>query len=190
MAVPRLLEKYRAEVIPKLKEKFGIENLLALPRLEKIVVNMGVGKALENKNRIDHAVRDLATITGKKPVVAKARRSVSGFRLRQGNPIGVFVTLRKDRMYEFLDRLISIAIPRIRDFRGLDPKGFDGHGNYNMGLSEQIVFPEINLDKLEFVQGMNVTIVTTAKNDEQGYELLLGLGMPFKRPAEAKTGEN
>ncbi len=181
MVVPRLLKKYKEEVAPMLMEKFGIKNPLATPRIEKIVVNMGVGKAVENKNRIEHAARDLATITGQKPVVAKARKSVSGFRLRQGNPIGVYVTLRRERMYEFLDRLISIAIPRIRDFRGLSTKAFDGKGNFNMGLSEQVVFPEINLDKMEFVQGMNISIVTTAKNDEQGLELLRALGMPFRK---------
>ena len=181
MVAPRLFEKYRQEVAPALRERFHVGNDMAVPRLTKIVVNMGVGKALENKNRIDHAVRDLSTITGQKPVVTKARRSISAFRLREGNAIGVRVTLRRERMFEFLDRLIAIAIPRIRDFRGLNPKGFDGRGNFSLGLGEQIVFPEINIDKVEFIQGMNVTVVTTAKTDEQARALLEGLGMPFRR---------
>lgn len=181
MVVPRLLSKYRDQVAPSLRERFGIGNALATPRLSKIVVNMGIGKALENKNRIEHAVKDLGLITGQKPVVTKARRSISAFRLRQGNPVGASVTLRGEKMFEFLDRLISIAIPRIRDFRGMNPKAFDGRGNYSMGLAEQIVFPEINIDKVEFVQGMNVTIVTTAKNDDRALALLEGLGFPFRK---------
>ncbi len=180
-APPRLKERYLTEVLPKLKERFGIRNNLAVPRLDRIVVSMGLGKAIENRARIDAAVKDLATITGQRPVVTLARKSVAGFKVRKGMPVGCMVTLRRERMYEFLDRLISIAIPRIRDFRGLNPKSFDGHGNYNMGLSDQTVFPEIDAGQVEFYQGMNVTILTTARTDEQGYELLRLLGMPFRR---------
>jgi large subunit ribosomal protein L5 len=176
----RLKDKYSDEVIPALKERFGIENRMALPRLEKITVNMGVGKATENRKFLEDASRDLGIITGQKPKINAARRSVSGFRLREGNAIGCMVTLRGRRMYEFLDRLISIVIPRIRDFRGLSPRSFDGRGNYSMGLSEQIVFPEIDLDSVEHTQGMNVTITIKNGTDEMSFELLKGLGMPFR----------
>jgi large subunit ribosomal protein L5 len=176
----RLLERYKNEVAPGLKTEFGYSNRLQIPRLEKIVVNMGIGRAVENKNRIEHAVRDLGTVTGQKPVVTKAKAAISSFRLRQGVPIGAMVTLRKKKMYEFLDRLIAVVMPRIRDFRGLNRK-FDGRGNYSMGLSEQVVFPEINLDKMEFVQGMNITFVTTAKTDAEGLALLTRLGLPFQK---------
>lgn len=177
---PRLLLKYKNEVHLQLKERFRIGNPFAVPRVAKIVVNMGLGKSIENKNRMEHAVRDLAAIAGQKPVVTKARKSIAGFKLRKGMPIGAMVTLRRERMYEFLDRLISIVIPRIRDFRGL-PRKFDGHGNYSMGLSEQAVFPEVSLDTLEFVQGMQITICTTARNDEQAFELLDRMGLPFRK---------
>lgn len=180
MAMTRLLEKYRADVVPHLMERFGIVNRNAVPKIEKVVLNMGVGQATENKKFLHDAVRDLSVIAGQKPKINAARRSVSGFRLREGNPIGCMVTLRGQRMYEFLDRLISIVIPRIRDFRGLSPRSFDGRGNYNMGLTEQIVFPEIDLDSVEHTQGLNVTITVKNGTDETSFELLKGLGMPFR----------
>ena len=170
----RLKEKYKEEVVPALMERFSLENRMAVPRLEKITVNMGVGQATENKKFLEDATRDLSVITGQKPKINAARRSVSGFRLREGNPIGCMVTLRGKRMFEFLDRLISIVIPRIRDFRGLSPRSFDGRGNYSMGLSEQIVFPEIDLDSVERTQGMNVTI--TIKNGTDDYRLRQAAG--------------
>ncbi|MEN8148263.1 MAG: 50S ribosomal protein L5 [Planctomycetota bacterium] len=176
----RLKSKYADEVVPALMERFSIENRMAVPRLDKITVNMGVGKATENKKFLEDASRDLGIITGQKPKINAARRSVSGFRLREGNAIGCMVTLRGRRMYEFLDRLISIVIPRIRDFRGLSPRSFDGRGNYSMGLSEQIVFPEIDLDSVEHTQGMNVTITIKNGTDEMSFELLKSLGMPFR----------
>jgi large subunit ribosomal protein L5 len=178
----RLLEKYRNEVVPALKKELRRDNALALPKLDKIVVSMGVGKALENKNALEAASKDLATITGQKPMVTRARKSVAGFKLRKGQDIGLKVTLRGKRMYEFLDRLVSIVIPRIRDFRGLSPRAFDQAGNYNLGISEQVVFPEINIDKLEFVQGMNITIGVRARKPEESLELLKRLGMPFRQP--------
>ncbi len=177
----RLLEKYRKELVPALKERLGYGNALAVPRLEKIVVSMGVGKAIENKNRLDAAAKDLASITGQKATMCKARKSVSNFKLRKGQPIGVKVTLRGARMYEFLDRLVAVVIPRIRDFRGLSPKAFDQAGNYNLGISEQVVFPEINLDKMEFVQGMNITIGVKARKKEDSFELLKSFGVPFRQ---------
>jgi large subunit ribosomal protein L5 len=177
----RLLEKYRSDIVPQLKKALATENVHALPRLEKIVVSMGVGEALENKNRLDAAAKDLATITGQKPLVCRARKSVAGFKLRKGQEIGLKVTLRGARMYEFLDRLITIVIPRIRDFRGLNPRSFDQAGNYNLGISEQVVFPEINIDKLEFVQGMNITIGVKARRKEHSFELLRQLGVPFRQ---------
>jgi large subunit ribosomal protein L5 len=177
---PRLFEKYRGQVAPRLAQDFKIENPNAVPRVTKVVVSMGVGKTIENRARIDQAARDLASISGQKPVVTKAKSSISSFRLRQGMPIGLKVTLRRERMYEFLDRIVSIVIPRIRDFRGL-PKKFDGRGNYSFGLSEQSVFPEIPIDKVEFVQGMNITICTTAKHDKHAEALLEQLGLPFRR---------
>jgi large subunit ribosomal protein L5 len=177
----RLLEKYRKEIVPDLKRALETENVHALPSLEKIVVSMGVGQALENRNVLDSASKDLAAITGQKPMLCRARKSVAGFKLRKGVPIGLKVTLRGRRMYEFLDRLISVVIPRIRDFRGLSPRAFDQAGNYNMGISEQNVFPEINLDRLEFVQGMNITIGVKARKSEHSAELLRRLGMPFRQ---------
>ena len=175
----RLEERYLKEVRPKLKERFGIANDLAVPRLVKIVVNMGVKGAVENKARIDTAAREMAMITGQQPTVRRAKTSISSFKLREGMPIGCAVTLRGKRMWEFADRLISVVLPRIRDFRGVKDK-LDGRGNYSLGLSEQTVFPEIELDKIEFTQGMDITFVTTAKNDEQGQFLLKELGMPFQ----------
>src|SRR5271163_3329243 len=176
----RLQERYQKEILPELKKKFGRDNVMSLPKLQKIVVNMGVGTALQDKNRMEQAAEQLTMITGQKSQVTKARLAVSGFRLREGNEIGCRVTLRGRRMYEFLDRLISIAMPRIRDFRGINPKSFDGHGNYSLGLTEQQVFPEIDPDKLTFVQGMDITFVTSTKSDDESRELLRGFGMPFR----------
>lgn len=176
---PRLQEKYNAEVVTALKDKFGIDNPMAIPRLEKVVINMGCKGAVENKNRVDAAAKDLAAITGQKPTVRKARKSISGFKLREGMPIGVAVTLRRENMWSFVDRLISVVLPRIRDFGGVKTK-LDGRGNYSLGLSDQLVFPEIEFDRVEFTQGMDITFVTSADDDEQGYALLKGLGMPFK----------
>jgi len=176
----RLQDKYTREITKQLAEKLGRTNVHSLPKLQKIVVNMGVGKALQDKNRMDQAADQLAQITGQKPLVTKAKMAVSGFRLREGNAIGCCVTLRGRRMYEFLDRLISIALPRIRDFRGVNPKSFDGHGNYSMGLAEQSVFPEIDPDKVTFVQGMDVTFVTSTNSDDEARELLRAFGMPFR----------
>jgi large subunit ribosomal protein L5 len=176
----RLQERYQKEIVGRLSERLGRTNKLSLPRLAKIVVNMGVGKALQDKNRLKEASEQLAQITGQKAQITKAKVAVSGFRLRQGNEIGCRVTLRGQRMYEFLDRLISIALPRIRDFRGVNPKSFDGNGNYSLGLSEQMVFPEIDPDKVTFTQGMDVTFVTTTRNDDEARELLRAFGMPFR----------
>lgn len=176
----RLQERYKKEIVPHLKKKLGRENELSLPRLTKIVVNMGVGKALQDKNRLEQSAEQLAQITGQKAQIRKATRAVSGFRLREGNPIGCRVTLRGRRMYEFLDRMISIALPRIRDFRGVNPKSFDGNGNYSLGLTEQQVFPEIDPDKLNFTQGMDVTFVTSTRSDDEARELLRSFGMPFR----------
>src|SRR5437588_733739 len=176
----RLFERYQKEIAPRLAEKFGRKNVLSLPRLKKIVVNMGVGKALQDKNRLEQSAEQLAQITGQRPQITRAKQAISSFRLREGNEIGCRVTLRGQRMYEFLDRLISIALPRIRDFRGVNPKSFDGHGNYSMGLSEQMVFPEIDPDKVTFTQGMDVTFVTSTNNDEESRELLRLFGMPFR----------
>ncbi len=176
----RLLDRYKKEIVPKLAEKFGRKNALSLPRLQKIVVNMGVGKALQDKNRMEQAAEQLTQITGQRAQVTKAKVAISGFRLREGNEIGCRVTLRGRRMYEFLDRLISIALPRIRDFRGVNPKSFDGNGNYSLGLAEQVVFPEIDADKVTFTQGMDVTFVTTTRNDDEARELLRLFGMPFR----------
>jgi large subunit ribosomal protein L5 len=183
----RLLEKYRQEVIPALRAALGRANILSLPKLTKVVVSMGLGKAVqesaskagENK-RFTEAVEHVTTVTGQKPLIAKARKSVSQFKVRAGWDVGLKVTLRGQRMYEFLDRLISLAIPRVRDFRGLDPSSFDGHGNYNLGLTECGVFPEINPDRVNFQQGMNITICTTARNDAEARQLLTLLGMPFR----------
>jgi large subunit ribosomal protein L5 len=176
----RLLDRYQKEIVPSLSKKLGRTNVLSLPRLQKIVVNMGVGKALQDKNRMEQAAEQLSQITGQKAQVTKAKVAVSGFRLREGNEIGCRVTLRGRRMFEFLDRLISVALPRIRDFRGINPKSFDGHGNFSLGLTEQQVFPEIDPDKVTFVQGMDVTFVTSTSSDDEARELLRELGMPFR----------
>jgi large subunit ribosomal protein L5 len=185
--IPRLQEKYENEILPALKEKLGRDNRLSLPRLERIVVNMGVGSAIQDKKRLESAVEALTLITGQKPIITKARKSVASFRLREGMAIGCKVTLRRQRMYEFLDRLIAIALPRVRDFRGLSPRALDGHGNYSLGLTEQLVFPELNPDKYPHVQGMNITLVTTTDDDDEARELLRGFGMPL-RSSEATTG--
>ena len=175
-----LLDRYQKEIVLQLKNKLGRDNLLSLPRLQKIVVNMGVGKALQDKNRMEQAAEQLSFITGQKAQIRKAKKAVSGFRLREGNEIGCRVTLRGRRMYEFLDRLISIALPRIRDFRGVNPRSFDGHGNYSLGLTEQQVFPEIDPDKVTFVQGMDITFVTSTHSDDEARDLLRAFGMPFR----------
>jgi large subunit ribosomal protein L5 len=180
VAIPRLKARYREEIAPALKEQFSFENPMQIPGLVKIVVNMGVGAAARDAKLIDGAVRDLTLITGQKPLVQKARVSIAQFKLREGMPIGAKVTLRGDRMWEFLDRLLSIALPRIRDFRGLSPKQFDGHGNYTFGLNEQSMFHEIDPDSIDRPRGMDITLVTTASSDEEGRALLTALGFPFK----------
>jgi large subunit ribosomal protein L5 len=177
---PRLQERYHDEILPALAQRLGRTNRLSLPRLEKIVVNMGVGKAVGEKKHLEEAVDALRLITGQKPIVTRARKSVAGFRLREGMAIGCKVTLRGARMYEFLDRLIALALPRVRDFRGLAPNAFDGHGNYTLGLSEQLVFPELNPDKYSQPQGMNITLVTSTDSDDEARELLRGFGMPLR----------
>ena len=185
--LPRLKQRYREEIAGRLREQFGYGNPMQVPGLVKIVVNMGVGDALKDGRMLDAAVEDLTTITGQKPVITRARKSIAGFKLREGNAIGVKVTLRGDRMWEFFDRLVSIAIPRIRDFRGLDPRSFDGRGNYTFGLTEQLIFPEIDYDKVLKVRGMDITIVTTAQSDDDGRALLLALGFPLVRNEAAAS---
>jgi len=179
----RLKERYQKEVAPAIAKEFGIKNPMAIPRVQKVVLNMGMGEAIANAKILDTAVDELRLITGQKPVVTKAKKSIASFKLRQGMPIGVMVTLRGDRMYEFLDRLVSIALPRVRDFRGVSPKAFDGRGNYSLGLREQIIFPEVDYDRVDRIRGMQVSIVTTAKTDEEGKKLLELLGMPFAKAA-------
>ena len=176
----RLKARYRSEIAPALNKQFGYKNVMQIPTLTKIVVNMGVGEAARDSKLIEGAIRDLTTITGQKPQVTRSRKSIAQFKLREGQPIGAHVTLRGDRMWEFADRLFAIALPRIRDFRGLSPKQFDGKGNYTFGLTEQVVFPEIEQDKLDRPRGMDITIVTTATNDDEGRALLKALGFPFK----------
>jgi large subunit ribosomal protein L5 len=176
----RLFDRYQKEILPGLAKKLNRKNVHSLPRLQKVVVNMGVGEGVADKNRVEQAAEQLTQITGQKAQVRLAKAAISAFRLREGNPVGCRVTLRGKRMYEFLDRLISIALPRIRDFRGVNPKSFDGQGNYSLGLTEQQVFPEIDPDKVTFVQGMDVTFVTSTKNDDEARELLRGFGMPFR----------
>jgi large subunit ribosomal protein L5 len=183
-AVPRLKVRYNDTLRSQLRESLGLANVMQVPRLEKIVVNMGVGAAVGQASLLEGAVKDLTVITGQKPLVTRARKSIANFKLREGNAIGVKVTLRGDRMWEFLDRLISIAIPRIRDFRGLNPRSFDGHGNYTFGLTEQLVFPEIDYDSIDQPRGMDITIVTTANTDAEGRALLLSMGFPFKREGQ------
>ncbi len=177
----RLADKYRDEVAPKLKEQFGFKSIMRAPRLEKIVVNQGLGEAIANPKIIETAMAELGQIVGQRPTVRRAHKSISNFKLREGVPIGCAVTLRGARMYEFLDRLISVALPRVRDFRGVPTKSFDGRGNYTLGVKEQIIFPEIDYDKIDKIRGMNITICTTARTDEEGLELLRLLGMPFRR---------
>jgi large subunit ribosomal protein L5 len=177
---PRLKDRFRDDALPRLQSELGLANPMQVPRLEKVVLNMGVGDALKDGRMLEAAVEDLTIITGQKPVITKARKSIAGFKLREGMAIGAKVTLRGDRMWEFIDRLVSIAIPRIRDFRGLNPGSFDGRGNFTLGLTEQLIFPEIDYDKVAKVRGMDITIATTAKNDEQGRALLVALGFPFE----------
>lgn len=181
MAVPRLLERYRTDVVPAMMKEFNYDNVMRVPRVEKIVLNIGMGEALQNAKSLDAAAADLQIIAGQKPVFTKAKRSIAAFKLREGNTIGVTVTLRQERMWSFLDRLISVALPRLRDFRGISPDSFDGHGNYSLGLREQLIWPEIQYDKIDKVRGMAVTVVTTAQTDEEGRRLLALLGMPFRK---------
>jgi len=178
--VPRLLERYRKEIVPAMREMFGYKNVMQVPRVEKVVLNIGLGEALQNAKALDAAADDLATISGQRPIITRARKSIATFKLRQGNPIGVKVTLRGRRMYDFLDRLVHVALPRVRDFRGVSPDSFDGRGNYTLGIQEQLIFPEIDYDKIDRVRGLEVTIVTTAQTDEEGRELLRLMGMPFR----------
>ena len=178
--MPRLKQRYREEIIPALNSEIGFDNIMQGPGVTKVVVNMGVGDAARDSKLIEGAIKDLSAITGQRPAVTKARKSIAQFKLREGQPIGAHVTLRGDRMWEFLDRLLSVALPRIRDFRGLSPKQFDGNGNYTFGLNEQSMFHEIDQDKIDRVRGMDITVVTTAKNDEEGRALLKQLGFPFK----------
>jgi large subunit ribosomal protein L5 len=182
--VPRLKEKYRDEVVPALEKQFGYDNLMEVPRLKKLCINRGVGEATENPNVIDQAVDELRQITGQQPSISRAKKSISTFNLRQGMPIGAHVTLRDARMYEFLDRLITLALPGVRDFQGVPDKSFDGHGNYTLGIKEQIIFPEINVDRVDTIRGMDITFVTSANTDEESYALLKALGMPFVRREE------
>jgi large subunit ribosomal protein L5 len=180
----RLREMYKTEAVPALMKHFGYKNIMAVPKLVKINVNMGLGEAISNAKILDVAAEELATITGQHPVVTKAKKSIAAFKLRQGMPIGVTVTLRGDHMFEFMDRLVSIALPRVRDFRGVSPRAFDGRGNYTLGLRDQLIFPEIDYGKVDKARGMNITIVTTAKTDDEAYELLRVLGMPFAKKGQ------
>ena len=187
---PRLRDRYQSEVLPALIEKFGYSTPMSAPRLVKVTVNMGIGEASRSSNVIDDAIGELATITGQRPNLRRARKSIAAFKLREGMPVGVAVTLRKARMWEFTDRLVSIAIPRIRDFRGLNPRSFDGRGNYSLGVREQLIFPEIDYDSIDQVRGLDVTVTTSAPTDEEAFELLLGLGFPFAeegRPGQAES---
>ena len=178
---PRMLERYRQDVMPKLSSEFGFENVHQVPRLEKIVVNMGIGEAAANPKLLEKAAEELSVITGQKPVIRKAKKSIANFKLRQGQPIGCTVTLRGARMWEFFDRLVNVSLPRVRDFKGVSPKAFDGRGNYSLGIREQIIFPEVDYDKVERITGLNVTVCTTASNDAEGKALLAHLGMPFRQ---------
>ena len=181
---PRLKERYRKEIVPALMKEFGYSNVMQAPVVHKIVINIGMGEAIQNQKAMENAVRDLSDITGQRPVVTKAKRSVASFKLREGMPIGCTVTLRGNHMYDFLDKLVSVALPRLRDFQGVSRDSFDGRGNYTLGIREQLVFPEINYDKIDKVRGMEITIVTTARTDEEGRRLLQLMGMPFKRQAQ------
>jgi large subunit ribosomal protein L5 len=182
--IPRLKEKYTNEIMGELKTKFAFKSVMQVPRLTKIVVNKGIGAAVSDKKQVDIGVEELTTITGQKAVPTKAKKSVANFKLREGMPIGAKVTLRGDRMYEFLDRLVTVALPRVRDFKGINDKGFDGRGNYTLGVKEQIIFPEISIEKVARITGMDITFVTNAPNDEQALELLKALGMPFTKPEQ------
>jgi large subunit ribosomal protein L5 len=184
---PRLKQRYESDVRPQLQRELGLRNVMEVPRLEKIVLNCGVGLATEQKSLLDGAVTDLTVIAGQKPLVTRAKKSIAGFKLRAGNPIGAKVTLRGARMWEFYDRLVSLAIPRIRDFRGMEPKSFDGRGNYTFGVTEQLIFPEIDYDSIDTVRGMDITIVTTANSDDEGRALLTALGFPFRRESERQS---
>jgi large subunit ribosomal protein L5 len=179
--MPRLKDLYKSEIVPAMMQEFGYDNVMEVPRLDKIVINVGLGEALQNVKALDAAARDISTITGQKPIITRAKKSIANFRLREGNPIGVKVTLRGNRMYDFLDRLCNIALPRQRDFRGISPDAFDGRGNYTLGLREQLVWPEIHYDSIDKVRGMEMTMVTTAQTDEEGRRLLQLFGMPFGR---------
>jgi large subunit ribosomal protein L5 len=181
---PRLKVRYDAEVRAALKDSLGLPNIMMVPRFEKIVVNMGVGRATQQQSLLEGAIKDLTAITGQKPKVTRAKQSIAGFKLREGNSIGAMVTLRNDRMWEFFDRLISLAIPRIRDFRGMSPTSFDGRGNYTFGVTEQLIFPEIDYDKIDAVRGMDITIVTTARTDAEGRAVLAAFGFPFRREGQ------
>jgi len=174
-------ELYRQEVVPALMKEFGYRNVMEAPRLEKVVVNIGLGEALQNPKALDSAASDIAAVTGQKPVITRAKRSIANFKVRQGNPIGLMVTVRGDRMWELVDRMVNAALPRIRDFHGVSNKGFDGRGNYSLGIREQLIFPEIEYDKIDRIRGLQITLVTTARNDEEGKRLLQLLGMPFSR---------
>jgi large subunit ribosomal protein L5 len=178
---PRLLERYRSEIVQKLSVEFGYQNVNQVPRLEKVVVNVGVGEATQNPKLLEKATEELAVITGQKPLVRKARKSIANFKLRAGQNVGAMVTLRGDRMWEFMDRLMNVALPRVRDFKGVSPKAFDGRGNYTLGIREQIIFPEVNYDTVERITGLNVTVCTTARSDAEGKALLAHLGMPFRQ---------
>ena len=178
---PRFKERYRDEVLPALQKEFNYANIMQVPKLTKVVLNIGLGEALQNAQALDTAAKDLATISGQKPVITRAKKSIANFKVREGNPIGVTITLRGDRMYEFFDRLVSAALPRIRDFQGVPADAFDGRGNYSLGLREQIIFPEIEYDKVDRIRGMQITVVTTARTDEEGKRLLQLFGMPFSR---------
>lgn len=180
MATPRIKEKYLSEIVPLLKEKLGLENIMQVPKIEKISINKGIGSGVSDKKLVDTGVDELTQITGQKAVATIAKKSVSNFKLREGMPIGAKVTLRGDKMYEFLDRLVNVALPRVRDFQGISEKGFDGRGNYTLGVKEQIIFPEISIEKVNNISGMDITFVTSAKDDTQSYELLKALGLPFK----------
>jgi large subunit ribosomal protein L5 len=184
---PRLKQRYESEVRPQLLRELGLKNVMQVPRLEKIVLNCGVGLATQQQSLLDGAVADLTVITGQKPLVTRAKKSIAGFKLRAGNPIGAKVTLRGARMWEFYDRLVSLAIPRIRDFRGMEPSSFDGRGNYTFGVTEQLIFPEIDYDSIDTVRGMDITIVTTANSDDEGRALLTALGFPFRRESERQS---
>jgi len=176
----RLFEQYKQEITPKLMEKFAYKNVMQVPKIDKVIINIGVGEAIQNPKALDGAVNDLMIITGQKPVITKAKKSIAGFKLREGMPIGCKVTLRGERMYDFLNRLVNIVLPRVRDFRGVSPQAFDGRGNYSLGIKEQTIFPEIEYDKIDKIRGLEVIIVTTAKTDEEARELLKSMGMPFR----------